>query len=117
VAEEQLVPTLEQLYSTAQQLDIPSLMADLPTHLRESGLCQLTIVTITDISSGLQAELPLLAAARQLAHLQRLNFDSFKQHGAAFIESFRQHARDAEGSKLKNLSHYIIHFGRNSFML
>ncbi len=86
IAEEQVVPTLEQMYSTAQ-----------------SGLCHLAIATATDLSSDLHAKLELLAAAapRQLRHTQPpLNLNSLKERGAALTVSLRHWAKNAFGKNI-----------------
>jgi len=93
VAEDQVVPTLEQLYSTAQ-----------------SGLCHMAIATATDLSSDLHAKLQLAAAPRQLGllaaaaprrlrHPQPLNLNSLKERGAALTVSLRHWAKNAFGKK------------------
>jgi hypothetical protein len=93
VAEEQVVPTLEQLYNTAQ-----------------SGLCHMAVATATDLSSDLHAKLELLIAAaprqlgllaaaapRQLRHPQPLNLNSLKERGSALTVSLRHWAKNAFG--------------------
>jgi hypothetical protein len=82
IAEEQVVPTLEQLVNTAQ-----------------SGLCHLAIATATDLSSDLHAKLELLAAAapRQLRQPQPLNLNSLKERGSALTVSLRHWAKNAFG--------------------
>jgi hypothetical protein len=92
IAEEQVVPTLEQLYNTAQ-----------------SGLCHMAIATATDLSSDLHAKLEQVAAApRQLELLaaaaprqlqQPLNLNSLKKKGAALTVSLRHWAKNAFGKK------------------
>jgi hypothetical protein len=82
IAEEQVVPTLEQLVNTAQ-----------------GGLCHLAIATATDLSSDLHAKLEQVAAAapRQLRHPQPLNLNSLKKRGAALTVSLRHWAKNAFG--------------------
>jgi hypothetical protein len=92
IAEEQVVPTLEQLVNTAQ-----------------SGLCHLAIATATDLSSDLHAKLQLAAAPRQLGLLAAaaprqlqhpLNLNSLKKKGAALTVSLRHWAKNAFGKTI-----------------
>jgi hypothetical protein len=74
LAEEKLVPVLKELFSAAQQLDMRSMLRDLPHILEKNGVCRFTPQSVTDFSSTADQLMMSLdkVAADQLAGLQLL---------------------------------------------
>jgi len=114
VVGEQLMPALAGLYTAALQLDLSYLSDELPDILQQSGLCQLTLVTLTDFSAGLEAQLQqLTAGGRRLAfHQLGSRIDNFKLRTKQLFQRFTsQKAGSGDGySHDVCLYYFLVHF-------
>ncbi len=114
VVGEQLMPALAGLYTAALQLDLSYLSDELDDILQQSGLCQLTLVTLTDFSTGLEAQLQqLTAGGRRLAiHQLGSRIDNFKLRTKQLFQRFTsQKAGSGDGySHDVCLYYFLVHF-------
>ncbi len=95
IGKEQLLPALQVVYTTAQQLDLPRLLADLPRLLQQSGLCQYTITALTGLGSELQQMVADRTAANPLVDAQLSGLE--QPRGFDNSNTVRRHQKNAAG--------------------
>ena len=66
IATQQLMPALEDLYAAVQQLNMASMLQDVPQMVQSSGICEFTVDSVSQLSSSLGVRLAAPHVAAQL---------------------------------------------------